>query len=115
MEPETTVADTLDAALWLMKRRHGEAFQVWWDSHDETPESVDEDRFLSEYCGKHKSLAHWCEEDMREWGSPVFDLPEDLRQYFDFQDYAEDMQLNGEIWSVQTGFDSVYVFRPSED
>ena len=58
------------------------------------------------YRGCYKSLADYAEELTEETG----EIPENLRYYIDYERMARDMELNGDIFTVKTGFEDVHVF-----
>lgn len=58
------------------------------------------------YRGCYKSLADYAEELTEE----TTEIPEALRHYIDYERMARDMELNGDIFTVETGFEDVHVF-----
>lgn len=59
------------------------------------------------YAGEYHSAADFAEELVRDSGT---EIPSSLDYYIDWQAYARDMALNGEIVVFQTGFDEVHIF-----
>jgi antirestriction protein len=53
----------------------------------------------------HDSVADYAEEIIEE----TVEIPEPLRFYIDFQSMARDMELNGDIFTVEQG-DQVHIF-----
>ena len=62
---------------------------------------------FEEYAGQYRSAADFAEQLHEEIGTQI---PESLSYYIDWQAFARDMALNGEILVFQTGFDEVHVF-----
>jgi antirestriction protein len=63
----------------------------------------DADEWISEhYAGSGDTLAAWCEAFLEGTGG-LEGMPENLRPYFDFESYARDMRLGGEISEVRVG------------
>jgi len=59
-----------------------------------------------DYCGKYESLADFAEEITGE----TVTIPEPLRYYIDYKAMARDMEFNGDVFTIETGFDQVHVF-----
>ncbi|WP_291441503.1 antirestriction protein ArdA [Desulfovibrio sp.] len=62
-------------------------------------EAVEE--FQDHYAGTHDSLAAWAEEYADDTGM-LAEVPESLRNYFDFASWSRDAELNGDIWTIDT-------------
>ncbi|MEZ5945589.1 MAG: antirestriction protein ArdA [Hyphomonas sp.] len=62
---------------------------------------------FEDYAGEYRSAADFAEELTRESGT---EIPSSLEYYIDWQAFARDMALNGEILVFQTGFDEVHIF-----
>ncbi len=60
------------------------------------------------YAGSGATLADWCAEYLEEAGT-LHANPEDLRNYFDHESYARDMELGGEV-TTQRAAGAVHVF-----
>lgn len=58
------------------------------------------------YSGCYKSLADYAE----ELTDDVSQIPENLAYYIDYQHMGRDMELGGDIYTVETAFDEVHVF-----
>lgn len=86
--------------------KHGEAFEIAY-SHfsdlDEAEEAVKEN-----HQGVFKSIEDWAESFADETGL-LSAVPENLRGYFDFEKYANDLEMGGDIWS-EGGSEGVHVF-----
>jgi antirestriction protein len=58
------------------------------------------------YQGKYTSLADYAE----ELTTDTTEIPQHLAYYIDYESMARDMQLNGDIFTLETGFEAVHVF-----
>ncbi len=58
------------------------------------------------YSGCYKSLAEYAEE-LTEGTSEV---PENLAFYIDYERMGRDMELSGDVYTIETGFEEVHVF-----
>lgn len=58
------------------------------------------------YHGQFTSLADY----MEELTSDCITIPDTLRYYIDWKAMARDAELNGEFFTVETGYDEVHVF-----
>lgn len=58
------------------------------------------------YCGTHASLADYAQELTEE----TTEIPETLRHYIDYEKMAHDMELNGDVFTVETGYQEVHIF-----
>jgi antirestriction protein len=58
------------------------------------------------YQGKYTSLADYAE----ELTTDTTEIPQHLAYYIDYEAMARDMQLNGDIFTLETGFEAVHVF-----
>ena len=59
------------------------------------------------YAGEYRSVADFAEELARECGT---EIPASLQYYIDWDAMGWDMALNGDIFTVETGFDQVHIF-----
>lgn len=88
---------------------HGDKYRAirsYGFDHDEALEAIED-----QYEGEYDSLEDWAEERLTEQG--LFnDLPDDspLRQYFDFERYAHDMDVGGEIIDIAMN-GTLHIFR----
>ncbi len=75
-------------------------------------EDVNQDASIEEareaYCGIYEDEAEWAEQFLEDTGD-LNEIPERLRPYFDFEAYAYDADLNGDVHFVPRG-GSVLVF-----
>ena len=58
------------------------------------------------YCGCYKSLADYAEELTEQ----TTDIPQNLTYYIDYARMARDMELSGDVFTIETGFEEVHVF-----
>lgn len=58
------------------------------------------------YCGSHSSLADYAQ----ELTEGTTEIPESLRHYIDYQSMARDMRLNGDVFTIETGYEQVHIF-----
>ena len=61
---------------------------------------------FEEYAGEHKGLADFAQELTEE----TTEIPKNLVNYIDYEAIARDMELNGDVFTVELGFDEVHVF-----
>jgi len=58
------------------------------------------------YCGCHKSVADYAQELTEE----TSEIPKHLEFYIDYEKMGRDMELNGDIYTIETGFEEVHIF-----
>jgi antirestriction protein len=58
------------------------------------------------YRGQYSSLAEYAEELTTETAV----IPDHLIHYIDYEAMARDMELNGDVFTIETAFDEVHVF-----
>ena len=58
------------------------------------------------YCGEYKSLADFAEEVTVDY----ITIPEQLVNYIDYASMGRDMELNGDILTLELGFECVHIF-----
>ncbi len=58
------------------------------------------------YCGCYKSMADYAEE-LTEQTSQI---PEHLQYYIDYEKMGRDMELNGDVFTIETGYEEVHIF-----
>jgi antirestriction protein len=66
------------------------------------------ERFQESYQGAFRSLVEWGEQFLEDTGS-LNDVPEPLRNYIDFEGWADDAEMNGDVFTVEDGGE-VHVF-----
>lgn len=59
-----------------------------------------------DYCGCYRSLADYAQELTEE----TTDIPQSLAYYIDYDKMARDMEINGDVFAIETGFDETHVF-----
>ena len=62
---------------------------------------------FDDYAGEYRSVADFAEELTRESGT---EIPTSLQYYIDWDAMGREMELNGDIFTVETGFDQVHIF-----
>ena len=69
---------------------------------------IEEARKVAEenYCGCYKSLADYAEE-LTEQTSQI---PEHLQYYIDYEKMGRDMELNGDVFTIETGYEEIHIF-----
>lgn len=76
------------------------AFAAWWEnfkpSHD-LPTEDDLSEAEDAYIGEFDSFEHLAVHLMDETGG-LDGMPENLRPYFDFEKYGNDLRLGGDAW-----------------
>lgn len=65
-------------------------------------------RAFEDYCGEFESLAEYAEELTADCGT---DIPEGLRHYIDYAAMGRDMEINGDVFTVETGHAEIHIFR----
>jgi antirestriction protein len=58
------------------------------------------------YSGCYKSLADYAEELTEQ----TAEVPENLAFYIDYERMGRDMELGGDVYTIETGFEEVHVF-----
>lgn len=58
------------------------------------------------YCGCYKSLADFAEELTEDTAQ----IPENLAYYIDYERMGRDMELSGDIFTIETAFEEVHIF-----
>jgi len=61
---------------------------------------------FDDYAGRYRSLADYAQELTEE----TTDIPPTLVHYIDYEAIARDMELNGDVFTVELGFEDVHVF-----
>ncbi len=76
----------------------------------DTAEGVQEAKayFEENYAGTARTLEDFAEDFLNETGG-LSEMPGDLRPYFDFEKYANDLEMGGDIFTIEGG-DGVLVF-----
>jgi len=58
------------------------------------------------YCGCHQSLADYAQELTED----TTEIPDSLRNYIDYEAMGRDMEMSGDIFTVETGYQKVHIF-----
>lgn len=58
------------------------------------------------YCGCHRSLADYAQELTEE----TTNIPQSLAYYIDYEKMARDMEMSGDVFTIETAWDEVHVF-----
>lgn len=58
------------------------------------------------YSGCYSSLAEYAQEIAEEMG----DIPPRLESYIDYERLGRDMELGGDVYTIETAFDEVHIF-----
>jgi antirestriction protein len=92
---------------------HGYAFAAWLNIFDDPPD--DFDGFHRDYLGHYASVQDYVEQMADDFGyaDELAKLPPDLRAYvrIDFAAIARDMELSGEIATIDDSSGGVWIFR----
>ena len=99
--------------------RHGPAFAAWAEMVWDGQPSLDHDlldQFDEHYMGHHATLAAWAEEMCDDLGFTLEaggHLPATLQPYvhIDYQALGRDMEIEGDVTSVEVEGGGVWVFR----
>ena len=62
---------------------------------------------FDDYAGEHKSLAHFAEDLIQETGP---EIPDAFQFYINWQAMGRDMELGGDVFTIETGFEQLHVF-----
>ncbi|MGK0499491.1 MAG: antirestriction protein [Oceanicoccus sp.] len=58
------------------------------------------------YCGRHTSVADYAQELTEDTGN----IPSHLEMYIDYERMGRDMELGGDIFTIETGYQEVHIF-----
>lgn len=84
------------AELAELIEEHGEAFIAYAEN---IGDGADAEGFQEAYQGEFDTLADWAEQFLEDTGG-LSEMPEHLRNYFDFDAYGRDAQLGGDIYKI---------------
>jgi len=79
----------------------GELLSHFGGSLDDAKKAAEEN-----YSGCYKSLAHYAEELTED----TSEIPEHLQYYIDYERMGRDMELSGDIYTIETSFEVVHIF-----
>jgi antirestriction protein len=95
---------------------HGYAFSAWADLCDDDPDRLDD--FANAYFGHYTSVQAYVDEMADDLGymEELAKLPESLRPYlhFDTAALARDMELSGDMQTVDDPAGGVWIFQTSQ-
>jgi antirestriction protein len=63
---------------------------------------------LEEYCGEFESLENYARELTEDTGG---EIPEHLARYIDYAAMGRDMEMGGDVFTIETGFQNIHIFR----
>jgi len=66
----------------------------------------DAEKAIENYAGEYQSLADFAE----EISDGCYNIPEALQYYIDWQSMGRDMEMGGDIYSIETGYQEVHIF-----
>lgn len=101
----TDETQDLTDAKALFMQEHGElgaAVIEYFGDDLEDARNVIEDN----YYGLYQSLADYAQDFIEQ----SYDIPDYLEGYIDYEKMARDMEMNGCIFTVETGYQEVHVF-----
>ena len=64
------------------------------------------ERANDDYLGCYRSLADYAQ-DVTEMHTAI---PQNLASYIDYEAMARDMEMNGDIFTIETAYDEIHVF-----
>ena len=62
---------------------------------------------FDDYAGEHKSLGEFAADLHEQTGTQI---PEALQHHVDWDGLGRDMELNGDVFTIETGFEHVHIF-----
>lgn len=91
------------AKLGALIAEHGELFARLAAHFGGTPGIEDAQRYMEEgYCGAFDSLQEYAEQFVDEcYSSEIEMLPEFIRYHIDYEGIARDMELNGDVFTIE--------------
>ncbi len=66
----------------------------------------DAESALERYNGEYESLADFAE----ELTESTTEIPKTLKYYIDYKSMARDMEMNGDVFTIETGYKEIHVF-----
>jgi antirestriction protein len=91
-----SIETVADIAAFLGE--HGAAAVVAYNHYSDLEEA--RSALADHYYGEWSSLAEWAEDYLGDTGG-LENVPESLRNYIDFERWADDLEMGGEIFSVE--------------
>ena len=94
--------EVVETACFLLKHGRLGAALIGYCSTLEEAQTAMEDN----YCGEYDSVESYAYELL----DGQITLPPSLEYYFDYKAYARDLELSGDIFTIETGFEEVHIF-----
>ena len=69
---------------------------------EEAIEAIEE-----QYLGEHESLEDYAQEYVEQSG---LNIPESIKNYVDYESMGGDMELGGDLFTIETGYKEVHIF-----
>lgn len=91
----------------LALSEHGDAFKVAYENFSDVDEALE--AVEDNYQGVHKDLEEYAAQFLEETGE-LSAIPENLRYYFDYEAYARDLELGGDVWTADAEEGGIHVF-----
>ncbi len=60
-----------------------------------------------QYLGEYESLEDYAEEYVEQSG---LDIPDSIKNYVDYESMGRDMELGGDVFTIETGYKEVHIF-----
>ena len=60
-----------------------------------------------QYLGEYESLEYYAQEYVEQSG---LDIPELIQNYVDYESMGRDMELGGDVFTIETGYKEVHIF-----
>ncbi len=79
----------------------GDLLSHFGDNIEDAQKAIEEN-----YCGCYASLADYAEELTEE----TTQIPEHLAFYIDYEKMGRDMELGGDVFTIETGYQEVHIF-----
>jgi antirestriction protein len=102
--------ETIDTVAELAKliEEHDGAFEVAYANFSRLDEA--KDAVTNKYEGAWDSLEDYAENFLEDTGQ-LREIPENLRAYFDFEKFARDLKLGGDVWTGRDSSGQLHVFH----
>lgn len=94
--------EVVETACFLLKHGRLGAALIGYCTNLEEAKTAMEDN----YCGEYESVEDYAHELLSE----QITLPSFLEYYLDYKAYARDLELNGDIFTIETSFQEVHIF-----
>ena len=89
---------------------HGEAFAAYWDHESRVDVADAVEGFEDAYAGEYRNTEEWAEAFLEDTGA-FQGASELVCRYFDFETYARDARLGGDMYFLDNGKGGVYAFH----